>query len=736
MQLKKISNLIISLFICLYIFLAFLPLPSGIRVGLDPSWQYAISRGVVDKIVFGKDIIFTYGPLGYLIHGSVLTENFYLILSFRIIVESIVFCISIATITFQKTNYHKVLLSISIFFAYLFGLSIDYKIIFAVIMLLSWDNMVNKKNIRLWGLGLGSIAGLGLLTKFNIGVCTLGIVILIILAEILQSHHKRIDLSTSLFALMDALIATLTASFLLLHPNLVNNFNQFLLCLLTATFLGIFSHFIKLKILNKAHNLELLNSSKIYKKIYANINFKNCFYIAYIFAILLTTLYSSPLLTNYLKGSLEISSGYSSAMSIVGSHWELGFAIIGLFMVFLILLQLMTKGFVGLGLVLFFTLWMSFKHGYVRQDGHIYIFIQSLLIISSIAIIKLNNSFKIIRNLTLCYLGLIISIYCFATSPFGNANLNVGSNLITIFKPINVIDKVLFLINPEKLLDSINKNSSSELSKVSFPEPLLQLLNNQTVDIVPWEISLVESNKLKWQPRPIFQSFSAYTKFLDNANLNSISTKSPNYIIYHFNSIDGRHPFFDEPSTFSYIACNYKLSSEFNKLIKLNTPDISDLLLLQKRDTNVCSSSIETQNSSISWNESTKVNDSSYLVRASIKFQYSLLGKIYKTVFRAPPVNIEIFFKNLTSHSFRIIPENSENGVMISHLPLNASQALSFFDGQWNQRVQSFKFSTVNPFLYKENIDVKLDAYQIIDSSIRIKDESIDITKLKEITFS
>jgi hypothetical protein len=39
-------------------------------VGLDPSWQLALSKAHGQYLDWGKDIIFTYGPLGYLFFGS------------------------------------------------------------------------------------------------------------------------------------------------------------------------------------------------------------------------------------------------------------------------------------------------------------------------------------------------------------------------------------------------------------------------------------------------------------------------------------------------------------------------------------------------------------------------------------------------------------------------------------------------------------------------------------------
>lgn len=55
----------------LFVATVFVILPSGgLRahaMGLDPSWMTAIAMAVEDGRVFGRDFIFTYGPLGYLV---------------------------------------------------------------------------------------------------------------------------------------------------------------------------------------------------------------------------------------------------------------------------------------------------------------------------------------------------------------------------------------------------------------------------------------------------------------------------------------------------------------------------------------------------------------------------------------------------------------------------------------------------------------------------------------------
>ncbi|MFM6372446.1 MAG: hypothetical protein ACKPGN_30210, partial [Dolichospermum sp.] len=48
-----------SFILFIYVFIAFLPIPSPIKMGLDPSWSYVISQAVQKQLIFGKDIIFT-----------------------------------------------------------------------------------------------------------------------------------------------------------------------------------------------------------------------------------------------------------------------------------------------------------------------------------------------------------------------------------------------------------------------------------------------------------------------------------------------------------------------------------------------------------------------------------------------------------------------------------------------------------------------------------------------------
>jgi hypothetical protein len=45
--------------------------------GLDVSWMYGLHKANIEGLIFGKNIVFTYGPLGYLMYPVFVTKSLY-----------------------------------------------------------------------------------------------------------------------------------------------------------------------------------------------------------------------------------------------------------------------------------------------------------------------------------------------------------------------------------------------------------------------------------------------------------------------------------------------------------------------------------------------------------------------------------------------------------------------------------------------------------------------------------
>ncbi len=82
-----------------------------------------------------------------------------------------------------------------------------------------------------------------------------------------------------------------------------------------------------------------------------------------------------------------------------------------------------------------------------------------------------------------------------------------------------------------------------------------------TVDVIPWDVGLIyEDSRLHWNPRPVLQSYQAYTSWLDQQDAAFLlGPGAPDFLIYSYQSIDDRYAAFDEPATFRAVLDNYRV---------------------------------------------------------------------------------------------------------------------------------------------------------------------------------
>ena len=190
-----------------------------IIVGIDGSWIYAISQAAQKQLAFGQDIVFTYGPLGYLIIGAVINQNFFQIIFFRWLIYLFLFIIFIMRVITIKNPINQLIICLSILFALFMGTPTDYQILFIFLMILSMDNLLRKYPSLLFLL-LGAASGFCALTKFTLGIYTFASLNLFLLVNISQSFKKQsnTELANYLFAIINFCLAFISTSLILLAP--------------------------------------------------------------------------------------------------------------------------------------------------------------------------------------------------------------------------------------------------------------------------------------------------------------------------------------------------------------------------------------------------------------------------------------------------------------------------------------------------------------------------------------
>lgn len=125
---------------------------------------------------------------------------------------------------------------------------------------------------------------------------------------------------------------------------------------------------------------------------------------------------------------------------------------------------------------------------------------------------------------------------------------------------------------------------------------LVSTIAHHPVAVDNFDTSVVWAYGFSWRPAPVFQQYSAYTAYLDELNAKSIRTASDEQLILRANeSVDGRNPVWDPPRYVLTEVCDFRPVGSDTKW-----------LLLQKT-TNRCSTPATLRSVSVTANEAIPV---------------------------------------------------------------------------------------------------------------------------------
>jgi hypothetical protein len=267
----------------------------------------------------------------------------------------------------------------------------------------------------------------------------------------------------------------------------------------------------------------------------------------------------------YIRG-FEISSGYTEAMMVHNSYFELLYGLfslaVGVFVGAFSFWFFFVKKNIYHASVLFIllpVLFMALKEGYTRADGHaVHFFYQLSPVIIFLILFSIGNSRLSYKYVWPVFIAVIAAVTVMTIPAIESRDPHV------IKEQKNPLMR---LLSPNKA----DINQAKAAIRAALP-PLsnayMKQVNGRTADIFPWEISLLYAYDLNWSPRPVMQSYNAYTSILDSLNANHFKgSEAPDHIIYQYGAIDGRYPLFDEPATFRTILENYEILSPENYLI-------------------------------------------------------------------------------------------------------------------------------------------------------------------------
>jgi hypothetical protein len=660
------ENLILILFIAATGLWIMPPLNLAAGAGLDPSWKIGTIWSYLNHMQFGMDVIFPHGPLDFLEEPVMVNYPLWVL-----------------SVLFSLLKYSVFLVCLYRLFR---QLSVKWYVYMAMIPALGYANIMYDS--------------LPLIT-FSIFCLTIFL-------------KDRVETKDVALAAIIALLLAVTS---------LIKFNVLVTCLamLPLTFC-IFAAY-----RNKIKTIALVTAS----------------YLMMLVALWLLAGQSISAIGDYIKTGVELSTGYNAAMLVPMSDAGM------LVMLFTIvsLLGLLVYAIIRDEKRLFIFILLNaviivadYKHGIIRQE---YMFQTTCLLLFSIFLLLILDGLRIKEVAILGFASFFIVAFC-QLAPIAFDPLTIIAFLAILFTllaailvgtmkvkgigGLRYVCIVLCIVTMTLLVLSIGNGGR----KVSYDIPaklsswgqtleymadpghfdgtveaqkqairdvykldinVSNTIGNSSVDIVPWDIALCWAYDMNWTPRPVFQSYSVYTKYLDDLNSQYYNGKTaPQFVLYAEGSIDGRYPPFDEPATFRDILLNYGYVMRSGSFVLLNhTSDKS------------CWTAIKLGTVNAEMGKNITVPQFDGYVFGYVNCDYSHAGRIKSLIFKPSPLYIRFILNDSSiTNYYRFIPDPAKNGILLSAYAMNINSMDPILKGNRTNNVAAITIDTSFPLEYTD----------------------------------
>jgi hypothetical protein len=398
-----------------------------------------------------------------------------------------------------------------------------------------------------------------------------------------------------------------------------------------------------------------------------------------------------------------VIAGYTEAMARQGNAKEiLAYLIAAITIIWSILrsaeITILNRVFLSICFALF--LFVAFKGGFVRHDGHAIMAGTSIVV----ATLIMGLTFKDKRLM----IALLISIIVWAYIDKSYINTSTRK----IFE--NTRNTYVTALNGLHLRvaesDSLRNRFELSLGEIMKENPLPSLQG--TTDIYSYDqASLLASNN-KWNPRPIIQSYSAYTPMLAQINEQHLRGNSaPDNVLFRVQPIDGRLPSLEDGLSWPALFDNYKVTN----LDK-------DLAYLRKKQIIQSSSTYDVIF------EGTHMTGVDIIlpvnndpIFAEVVLEPTILGKLLGVVFKPPELKIKMKLKDGTSKDYRVLSNMMQSSFLISPLVQNTKDFVFLATGNLNYlKGNSVENISITPtyggsIFWSKTYTLRLKAYRYRD---------------------
>jgi hypothetical protein len=409
----------------------------------------------------------------------------------------------------------------------------------------------------------------------------------------------------------------------------------------------------------------------------------------------------------WIKGSMEISGGYTEAMSIVPKPGVLAVCIAAylLFLVALVFTAIMKRSVAATGFLLLAAIYvfLSWKHGFVRADGHVQSFYLFLPVAFGLLQAVPGRSPLSQKSRTALYLlNVVIICLCVWAGTLQRADFK--NKILTYPDTLQKHARLMFAAANGTITHLNQKAPAGTAPEPQYDLPRIRaLVGRDTVDVFSHAQLAALENNLNYRPRPVIQSYSAYTPYLQNLNLAFYrSDKRPVWLLFKLQTIDKRFTALDDAPVLPYILKNYELMGAEGEflLLKLKKDPPADVRLTRIHE------------QKIAFGETVDLSRWHTMpVLMQVEMKPTVLGKMIAFLYQAPPIAIHSI-SGAQQMAHRFIPSLAQHGFMVTPLLLNNEFLIDFYQGKW-QATDAVAFTGEGSFPNRYSQKIKIQLFVI-----------------------
>ena len=349
----------------------------------------------------------------------------------------------------------------------------------------------------------------------------------------------------------------------------------------------------------------------------------------------------------YLSTQSEIAAGYTDAMSVFGA--VSGVAIFVAFAVAIVVpwaAGAMPGQRIAIATATTLVAFVAFKAGFVRDDGHSLISASALSLLGLLLFVQASPGLSV--------LGLALGVAGWAC--VAHADMDISPRAIAsrftdaLSESIHSIrDRVR---HPGRTFAPFEQRRAEIADLFERPE------DDGFYDVYPTGQTPLLASGLPWAPRPIIQSYSAYTPALSAMNAAHLTgSDAPDNVMFDVMSLDNRYPSLDDGLSWLALLSRYDHRGFFAGTSHLARSAVA-------RSTAVEAPFL---NRSVAFGEEVRLPPTpSEPVWAKLDFRLTPLGHLGSALFKAPELLIDVTYQGGAARTYRIVAGEGSAGFLLS----------------------------------------------------------------------